>query len=1665
MKKLMVMMGAVATALGLFAEAGTVAPYSFEADASDPGVRLESNTFTPSSDQGWTWAGDPLSLGTYAGDAYVYPSEGPMARRNSSWTTQNKFLKLETDKEVLGLGLKKNVFVDQLVKFTGFEEYPTEFAAGTKIAVWMSAIESDDTADIVGETNLYVSVGTGSGTTKVKADVTVQPEKWYRLTIKSLGDVIGDGSATAVGFIIYLDGEPLKFVDNYYAAPGSLSPAVADYYTSKTLFISMDKTSNKVASVGYQGIGGIDDIVIDSVGPDFAGEVEINIDSLALNGAKVIKIGDVTITDQTSLKVRPGDILVSYAANGPYIVKNGEGVKWTVAADGTLVKDTAATIEIIEAAAKITRGGVYTYYAADELDATIAQVQDGDKVTFLKDCTLLEGAYSFTPNTTIDVEQGGKWTVYVANYQIEGEEGPETVAGSLIDTFGAMPGKDIKVSFENVDGTFTLMGLVQDNDEYSTTIDVQSGNLYVGETGLTVGCADGIGAVVKAANISFYKDEESGENSKITLVGKGKVITKSGLTANSFGLASASDLKVELDAGTGYYTYSLNATPTPTPTTGFMVILAGQTEGVYQTLAEAVNVAPNGSTIKMLSNGTATAKVDVTKNITLDLNGKTLARDNNAATLFVIKDATLTINGATAGSALVGRLNVGDSVYNGGERTAHWDGKLVINGGTYSVGNGQTVIHVNGDCQDAAVTINNATLTSPTDNGVQFNGKGTFAINNSTINGATAVYMKAGTLTIDKDSKINATAETWTAPVANHNGSNPTGDAIVMDSTTGYQGAISLTVADGAQVTKVAEGAATIRETITDATESTTVKIDAPTIGGIALTEAFLAKVANGSAQLPGYVAAIGTVPYQTLAAAFAAAQAGSTIKMLSDAVLTAWIGVNKNVTLDLNGKKVTGTLPAGQDALFAVNRGGTFTITDGATGGEIDSGSVMCALKLTQNAALDYVDPATYTDANKATLVVNGGTIKGFNYAIGGNGNPGRGNTAVTINGGTIMATAPNLDNAEKAACAIYNPQENSTLTITGGTISGYQSAVEIRAGTLAITGGTLTATAAEYAVVGNGNGPSCTGAALVISEHVTKKGITAEVQAIENATLTGVKSVAIVNPQGNTESQVTVTLGKATYNGALEFSADAIATVTKTEAAQIAAPAGYEWDANGVLCAIEYVAQIGDVKYETLQSAFAAAKDGETVEMLANVSLAANEKVVIMDKAVTLAGAFTVTAAGRAFNVQKGGTLTISSETTVIGTGTPATIFLWPYDFDSRALTSDDAAHYGKAKLVVNGTVMYTTAGNEGAISSNGNDSIAESKGVEVIINGTVINECDSALYLPGKGTCTVNDGAYIEGTYAGIQMKAVTLTVNGGTIKATGEDQTPTALWSNGAKPSGCAIQMEGNTAYAGGINLTVNGGTIESVNAKAIYAYGAKEKFGTISIAGGTIKGNTGVFLLDKGMNKAIVPGTSKAQFNQDVTDFCEEGYETVKLESAQYYTVRAKQTDQIPPLPDNPTADDVNAAVEAAKFVDSTVKTMIGGDPTKYNAFKTWAGTVSGGEAAVVKSAHAADSYLLGQTTLLANALVSEIKTIAKTSDTALTLTFVIKDGANAVAVADSASAKAYVASIVQCNEKVDFGNGTKIDATVTVTINGTTLTAAVTLPPNKPPAAFMKVGK
>ena len=86
--------------------------------------------------------------------------------------------------------------------------------------------------------------------------------------------------------------------------------------------------------------------------------------------------------------------------------------------------------------------------------------------------------------------------------------------------------------------------------------------------------------------------------------------------------------------------------------------------------------------------------------------------------------------------------------------------------------------------------------------------------------------------------------------------------------------------------------------------------------------------------------------------------------------------------------------------------------------------------------------------------VIVNGGNIKGIdNFAIGGNGTPGRGGGDVTINGGTFEG---HITSAGYMATAIYWPNEG-TLTINGGTIVTDGAGIVQRGGTVNINAGVV--------------------------------------------------------------------------------------------------------------------------------------------------------------------------------------------------------------------------------------------------------------------------------------------------------------------------------------------------------------------------------------------------------------------------------------------------------------------------------------------------------------------------------------------------------------------------------------------------------------------------------
>jgi len=198
-----------------------------------------------------------------------------------------------------------------------------------------------------------------------------------------------------------------------------------------------------------------------------------------------------------------------------------------------------------------------------------------------------------------------------------------------------------------------------------------------------------------------------------------------------------------------------------------------------------------------------------------------------------------------------------------------------------------------------------------------------------------------------------------------------------------------------------------------------------------------------GTAALAAETVEVGTEG--ELINAFANATAGDTVKLTDGIVLSNGIAVEdgKDIILDLNGYEITDekyflTETNRVDYLFAVNHGGKLTVDDSSSDKE-------GAITSTYNTVVIKLTTET-NDSKKAELIIENGILTAEKYVISGNGNAGRGNTAVTINGGQMIS---------ETGVAVYQPQRG-TLIISGGTIKG-ATAVYVKSGSLKINGGTI--------------------------------------------------------------------------------------------------------------------------------------------------------------------------------------------------------------------------------------------------------------------------------------------------------------------------------------------------------------------------------------------------------------------------------------------------------------------------------------------------------------------------------------------------------------------------------------------------------------------------------
>jgi len=243
-------------------------------------------------------------------------------------------------------------------------------------------------------------------------------------------------------------------------------------------------------------------------------------------------------------------------------------------------------------------------------------------------------------------------------------------------------------------------------------------------------------------------------------------------------------------------------------------------------------------------------------------------------------------------------------------------------------------------------------------------------------------------------------------------------------------------------------------------------------------------------------------------------------IKLTNNVTLSNMTEIKGNITLDLNGFTISGKGTV-------LDLYGTIEIKDSSEGG---NGKIVSTER--SNTPPNSPNSNGIWINNDTSVTINSGTIEGNTWGVvvagvnasltmnGGtviNGITGNGNenagvpeyapTTITINGGVVKG----------GELGIYHPQVG-TLTITNGDISG-QSGIEMRAGTLNVTGGSISSTGDRLDVRENGGGQTTVGAALAIAQHTTKRPITVN---ISGGNFNGPAALNEANPQSNPEDAI---------------------------------------------------------------------------------------------------------------------------------------------------------------------------------------------------------------------------------------------------------------------------------------------------------------------------------------------------------------------------------------------------------------------------------------------------------------------------------------------------------------------------------------------------------------
>lgn len=499
----------------------------------------------------------------------------------------------------------------------------------------------------------------------------------------------------------------------------------------------------------------------------------------------------------------------------------------------------------------------------------------------------------------------------------------------------------------------------------------------------------------------------------------------------------------------------------------------------YKTLAEAIEEAPAEATIQMQQDTTLEDAVNITKDITLDLNGKTITSNRSARWAFAVETSgvTFTIDDTATGGTIKSARDDNSNVI------IVSAGELVVKDGTLE--NNWYVVYVS---QSGVATIEGGTLKSSVASALSTNGSsigdedysgnavmnvkgghliseqdvtiyvpaGTLNVSGGIIEGCTAIYVKSGTTSITGGTIKGTGAKKGYQYVGG--GCAPTGDAVVIDACGYPNGDPAIEISGGNFESTNASAVADYQHGENEAEE-------------ILVTGGFFDSdvseyIPSGMKQEDGEVvidnekavASVNGVGYDDLQEAVDAVTMTNqtTIKLLkptSGAGVKVDGTVKRNLTFDLGGHTYTITSGVGSTGTetngFQLIKDNNITITNGTiTAAPAEGQQVKILIQNYSNLTLENVtlDGRGMTDYN------------GLNYTLSNN------NGEITLKSGTVIQAR--ADEIAMDVCWAASYQNGARVTVKeGAEIQGTvelglwgQDAYSGNQSVLTVDGGTIT-------------------------------------------------------------------------------------------------------------------------------------------------------------------------------------------------------------------------------------------------------------------------------------------------------------------------------------------------------------------------------------------------------------------------------------------------------------------------------------------------------------------------------------------------------------------------------------------------------------------------------